>query len=365
MALRLVPYCHAAHHAQIRHICKDVYGGTDYLPAEILDYSQDDRKVVRVLETAERRDVLGVVCVERQLDAAFLMGLRVHPQHFGQGIGARLTAAAEAAARELPGVKTLQTATIQSNPSMRAILAKRGWQLQQVLDSWPQNEQTVHEAQQAGATSVLSFVEGAAAAVSTPTATALVDRWKVCTSLPDLRQCISRLQQGVQPSVTPASQAARLFFPFKYAPLAVDSTEVAAALKAGHVLLLNSSNSGDSGAAGVAHERAANGTCNGNTAEQSAGTGDGAAHEQRQAAEVCCHQGALIITPAVPVSRIPHTVVGVIGNSAAVIESGLLAAARIQPHFVAWVARPQDCVPELFRQTPTHAWYCLIFSKDL
>lgn len=60
MATRLVPYSHAAHHAQIRHICKDVYGGTDYLPAEILGYSQDNRKVVRVLETVERRDVLGV-----------------------------------------------------------------------------------------------------------------------------------------------------------------------------------------------------------------------------------------------------------------------------------------------------------------
>lgn len=32
---------------------------------------------------------------------------------------------------------------------------------------------------------------------------------QVCTSLPDLRQCIGQLQQGVQLSVPPASQAAR------------------------------------------------------------------------------------------------------------------------------------------------------------
>lgn len=128
------------------------------------------------------------------------------------------------------------------------------------------------------------------------------------------------------------------------------------------MLFLNSS---DSGAAGVVHEPAANGTCNGDTEKQAIGNGNGAAHDQRQAPGVCRHQGALIITPAVPPSRFLHTVVGVIGNSAAVIESGLLAAARIQPHFVAWVARPQDCVPDLFRQTPTHEWYCLIFSKDL
>ena len=114
------------------------------------------------------------MCLERQLDAAFLMGLRVHPQHFGRGIGARLTVriadvlalhmlpthrphrqalqpsavtqraaavcamspcvvrcqeAAEAAARDLPGVSSLQTATIMANGAMRAILSKQGWQV--------------------------------------------------------------------------------------------------------------------------------------------------------------------------------------------------------------------------------------------
>lgn len=60
MATRLVSYSHAAHHAAIRFICKDVYGGTDYLPDHILRYSQDDQKVVRVLEKAESREVLGI-----------------------------------------------------------------------------------------------------------------------------------------------------------------------------------------------------------------------------------------------------------------------------------------------------------------
>lgn len=111
----------------------------------------------------------GAVCLERQLDTAFLMGLRVHPQHFGRGIATRLTVgdgavqmlnmihvrrscsqhgrryhtllsmmpspaahrqeAAEVAARDLPGVSTLQTATIMANGAVQAILAKRGWQV--------------------------------------------------------------------------------------------------------------------------------------------------------------------------------------------------------------------------------------------
>ena len=59
-ATRLVPYDHAAHHAQIQYICKDVYGGSDYLPDNLLQYSQDNQKVVRVLEAADDRDVLGI-----------------------------------------------------------------------------------------------------------------------------------------------------------------------------------------------------------------------------------------------------------------------------------------------------------------
>jgi hypothetical protein len=59
-ATRLVPYNHAAHHAQIAFICKDVYGGSDYLPDNLLQYSRDDQKVVRVLEAAEGQDVLGI-----------------------------------------------------------------------------------------------------------------------------------------------------------------------------------------------------------------------------------------------------------------------------------------------------------------
>lgn len=46
--------------AQVRYICKDVYGGTDYLPDNVLRYSQDEEKVVRVLERPESREVLGI-----------------------------------------------------------------------------------------------------------------------------------------------------------------------------------------------------------------------------------------------------------------------------------------------------------------
>ncbi len=48
---------------------------------------------------------LRAVCIERRLDTVFVLGLRVHPQHHGRGIGARLTVSCHAtrtAGRQFP-----------------------------------------------------------------------------------------------------------------------------------------------------------------------------------------------------------------------------------------------------------------------
>lgn len=45
--------------------------------------------------------------------------------------------AAEAAARDLPGVNALQTATIMANGAMRCILDRRGWQVFPALGNAP------------------------------------------------------------------------------------------------------------------------------------------------------------------------------------------------------------------------------------
>lgn len=57
-------------------------------------------------------------------------------------------------------------------------------QVQQAMDMWPASEETVRAAQQAGGESVVSHVDGAAAALSTPAALELLPRWQVCKESP-------------------------------------------------------------------------------------------------------------------------------------------------------------------------------------
>ncbi len=61
-ALRPVNYSHARHHPQIQFICRDVYGGHDYLPAQLLKYSMDSEKAVVMLEDPQQQEgnLLGV-----------------------------------------------------------------------------------------------------------------------------------------------------------------------------------------------------------------------------------------------------------------------------------------------------------------
>lgn len=64
-------------------------------------------------------------------------------------------------------------------------------------------------------------------------------------------------------------------------------------------------------------------------------------------------------------SKYSHEIAGIIGGSAAAVESALLLAARAQPFFVAFVARKPQHAPTLFAATPTQEQYVLVFKKDL
>ena len=59
------------------------------------------------------------------------------------------------------------------------------------------------------------------------------------------------------------------------------------------------------------------------------------------------------------------TTTGIIGRSATAVESALLLAARLQPHFVAFVARPAQNEPQIFAATPTGCRYVLVYRKDV
>lgn len=66
-----------------------------------------------------------------------------------------------------------------------------------------------------------------------------------------------------------------------------------------------------------------------------------------------------------PAGKPPCYVACIVGSSAAVVESALLRAVRLQPFFVASIARPQQERLPLYQATDTHEWYCLLYNKDL
>ena len=57
---QIVPYNHPQHFEQLRFICRDVYGGHDYLPNQALRYSRDSEKAVLALESAAAALLLGI-----------------------------------------------------------------------------------------------------------------------------------------------------------------------------------------------------------------------------------------------------------------------------------------------------------------
>lgn len=126
---------------------------------------------------------------------------------------------------------------------------------------------------------------------------------------------------------------------------------------------------------------AAAGTPNGNSASQpaqnghapsgdgasdSCSTSNGGAEGAQNPTGTGC--GGLLIVQDnfdASASKYSHEIAGIIGGSAAAVESALLLAARAQPFFVAFVARKPQHAPTLFAATPTQEQYVLVFKKDL
>jgi ribosomal protein S18 acetylase RimI-like enzyme len=166
----------------VKELCRDVYGGTDYMPRVIEhlgelaarsssrsrtregvvgqeeNEEQDEHTIVLVAEEeAEEQDqpppppppqqqqqqpppavmVLGVVVAQLRGEGhAFLFGLRVHPRARGRGVGKQLMAGACQAAIEA-GVRHLVGATIPSNHASVALFARTGHREVARVDVWP------------------------------------------------------------------------------------------------------------------------------------------------------------------------------------------------------------------------------------
>lgn len=153
----------------VAHMCRDVYGGTDYMPrvighlgelsaAKAGDDGEQQRTIVLVAEEEEDDDgandsadnvdappqpqqpqpqAVGVVVAQLRGEGhAFLFGLRVDPRARGKGIGrALMRAACDAAARA--GARHLVGATIPSNDASIALFRGTGHEEHARVDVWP------------------------------------------------------------------------------------------------------------------------------------------------------------------------------------------------------------------------------------
>lgn len=135
------------------HMCRDVYGGTDYMPRVIgylgelsTDENQEEQHRTIVLVAEEERDddadnaqhpQVGVVVAQLRGEGhAFLFGLRVDSRVRGKGVGRVLMrAACDAAAAS--GARHLVGATIPSNAASIALFLGTGHREHARVDVWP------------------------------------------------------------------------------------------------------------------------------------------------------------------------------------------------------------------------------------
>jgi ribosomal protein S18 acetylase RimI-like enzyme len=147
--------------------CKDVYGGTDYMPrvighlgelaARIEEEEEEERTIVLVAEEEEAEETrqgggdgdgdqqrppttsstVGVVVAQLRGEGhAFLFGLRVHPRAQGRGVGRLLMSSACDAARSA-GARHLVGATIPSNAASIALFQQTGHREVARVGVWP------------------------------------------------------------------------------------------------------------------------------------------------------------------------------------------------------------------------------------
>lgn len=257
------PYSHARDHAAVRHICRNVYGGTDDLPERISRTLNDPATHILTAAAAAAADgpdseldgpdaeLDALLCCQQRGDVLWLYGARTREQRRGNGLaGALLVGRAVAASRTplkptncgpqttapalscfapqeeaerlaaaLPHCTALLSITIPANHTMRRLFCRRGfWQLEPIR-IWPvstvaleahirlQGQQgqplQAQQQQQQRPTSLLEALPAAAAAVDSAAARALLPRWRRCGSTGELLSLLLLLRERSAGSAAP------------------------------------------------------------------------------------------------------------------------------------------------------------------
>ncbi|KAL4457696.1 hypothetical protein ABPG75_012561 [Micractinium tetrahymenae] len=206
---------------QVRHICRNVYDGTDTLPDRIDGEAARPDTHVLVAAVAADDSVAALLCCRQQGNVLFLYGARTHEDMRRRGLAELLLAEAEELARSLPGVAALLSVTVPDNGTMRGIFARRGFRQQCQVVNWPpyaiarEVHRQLTQAPAAGderqqPASFLDVLPSAAGVVQNEAAQQLLPIWRRCQSQAELEAALLVLRQqrmGVIPAVGPSSAA--------------------------------------------------------------------------------------------------------------------------------------------------------------
>ena len=122
--------------APLELICRNVFGGTDYLPTMAPKYAADPSCWFMVLASKQNDTPIAVanLRVFEESKSFWLEGVRVSEEHRNKGIAQELVSSMVELARH-EGLERILTCTIQSNQAMRRIFDKIGMEFVTELDA--------------------------------------------------------------------------------------------------------------------------------------------------------------------------------------------------------------------------------------
>jgi len=233
--------CEPADVEQIKDMCKDVYGGGDYMPRMIEEYLENELCLLIVADKGDG-NVDGIACASlRGEDMLFLFGLRVRTTAREKGLGSFLLFnLTERAKARFPNARTVASTTACSNQSAQKILgALLGDPLPQ-LDIWPPTSKTPHLSEYEASIgwpmkkaekdqTLLAFIPGASDILQQDTdALNLLPYWQSAGSMDEVHSALTYLRSPTGPSNN--AENSHAWLPFFYEIWPAHSKFTAAAI---------------------------------------------------------------------------------------------------------------------------------------
>lgn len=250
-SLLIEAYDADTHHAGIEEICKNVYGGTDYLPALIQKWKEEGdhllvacgRLPAPASPPSADSTVLAVGGARGHGDTFWIYGLRTHEAARGRGLATQILKVLQRRLHDPARPAQLLSATIAINTPMRRVFRRLGWAETHRLFVFPPWERTrALDAANGGsrtdastATLASFYPPAAALATDLPTPEAVGSySWSVAENVEAVVSAMERIL-GLEAGTGTDRE---LFFPFEYKVYPVRSAQGAAMAAEGRVQVL-------------------------------------------------------------------------------------------------------------------------------